>query len=342
MGKRILIVRTDRVGDVVMITPMVREIKKTFPDSFISTLTQPYTSKILLNNPYIDKILVDDLKKESFWKVVKELRSFKFTDGLLIMPSERTAYQMFLAGVKNRIGVGHKLYEILTLMKSVSRNNYIPLRHEADYSMDLARKIGVNTNNIIPEIFISEEETLWGKDFLKNHSVLDEDFKIMIHTGSGKSAPNLSEEKYYNLIKNLLENLSDKSFKILLTAKEMSPGFLDKVNSMSKEKNVDISDKVNDMRDFIKVIANVDLLVASSTGPLHLAAALGVKTIGLHCHRPMSCVKRWGALGRNAINIEVSKEYCDKFCSEDKNNCAIENGIDIDELTQIITKEVLK
>jgi len=191
-----------------MITPMVREIKKTFPDSFISTLTQPYTAKILLNNPYIDKILIDDLKKESFWKVVKKLRSFKFTDGLLIMPSERASYQMFLARIKNRIGVGHKLYEILTLMKSVSRNNYIPLRHEADYSMDLARKIGVNTDNIIPEIFISGEETLWGKDFLKNYNVLDEDFKIMIHTGSGKSAPNLSEEKYYNLIKNLLENLS--------------------------------------------------------------------------------------------------------------------------------------
>jgi len=67
LGKRILIVRTDRVGDVVMITPMVREIKKTFPDSVIATLTQPYTAKILLNNPYIDKILIDDLRKESFW-----------------------------------------------------------------------------------------------------------------------------------------------------------------------------------------------------------------------------------------------------------------------------------
>jgi len=121
----------------------------------------------------------------------------------------------------------------------------------------------------------------------------------------------------------------------------MSTGFLDKVNNLSKERIINISDRVNDLRDFIKVIANANLLVASSTGPLHLASALGVKTIGLHCHRPMSCIKRWGALSRNAINIEVSKEYCDKFCSEDKNICAIENGIDIDELTQIITREVL-
>ena len=154
-----------------MITPIVREIKKTFPDSFIATLTQPYTSKILINNPYVDKILTDDLKKETFWKVVKKLRKFKFTDGLLVMPRERAAYQMFLAGVKNRIGVGHKLYEVITLMKSVSRNKYIPLRHEADYSMDLARKIGIKSNNLTPEIFLSENEILWGKEFLENINV---------------------------------------------------------------------------------------------------------------------------------------------------------------------------
>jgi heptosyltransferase-2 len=342
LGKRILIVRTDRVGDVVMITPMVREIKKTFPDSFIATLTQPYTSKILLNNPYIDKILVDDLKKESFWKVVKELRSHKFTDGLLIMPSERAAYQMFLAKVRNRIGVGHKLYEVLTLMKSVSRNNYIPLRHEADYSMDLARIIGVNTENLQPEIFVSEDEVLWGRDFLKRYDVLDDHFKIIVHTGSGKSDPNWSEERYLSFIIKLLDRLSGNPFKILLTAKEMSLEFLNKIRDLKDKHIITISDKIDDLRDFIKVIPNINLLVASSTGPLHLASALSVKTIGLYCHRPMSCVKRWGALGRNAINIEVSKEYCDKFCSEDKNNCAIENGIDIEKLTQIITKEVLK
>ncbi|MCX6165489.1 MAG: lipopolysaccharide heptosyltransferase family protein, partial [Ignavibacteriae bacterium] len=180
MSKRILIVRTDRVGDVVMITPMVREIKKTFPDSFIATLTQPNTTAILENNPYIDKMITDDLKDESYKKVIIELEQYKFTDGLLILPTKRAAYQMFRAGVKNRIGVGKKLYEIITFMKSVSRNNYIPLRHEADYCMDLARKIGVVTDNIQPEIFITDEEKKWTKKFYKNYGIKDDTFKIIL------------------------------------------------------------------------------------------------------------------------------------------------------------------
>ena len=110
MSRRILIVRTDRVGDVVMITPMLRELRKAFPDAFIATLTQPNTSEILLNNPNINKIVIDDLKKENFRKVVRELRNYKFTDGLMVLPTERAAYQMFLAGIGNRIGVGRKLY----------------------------------------------------------------------------------------------------------------------------------------------------------------------------------------------------------------------------------------
>ena len=89
MQRRILIVRTDRVGDVVMITPLIRELRKTFPDSFISALTNPNSAEILLNNPHVNLIITDDLKKNTFFKTVKLLRKQKFTDGLLIMPTER-------------------------------------------------------------------------------------------------------------------------------------------------------------------------------------------------------------------------------------------------------------
>ena len=129
MSKRILIVRTDRVGDVVMITAIPREIKKLYPDAFVATLTQPNTAKILENNPYIDEIITDDLSKDTFWKVVKKIKSLKFDYGLLVHSTERAAYQLFWAGVKQRIGVGKILYQVITLMKSVSRNRYNPLRH---------------------------------------------------------------------------------------------------------------------------------------------------------------------------------------------------------------------
>jgi ADP-heptose:LPS heptosyltransferase len=334
MNKRILIVRTDRVGDVVMLTPVIRELRKTFPDSFIATLTNPNTAEILLHNPHLDLSISDDLKKDSFWKIVRDLQILKFTDGLLIMPTERAAYQMFLAGIKNRIGVGKKLYEIITFMKSVSRNKYIPLRHEADYCMDLARKIGVTNTDLTPEIFLTKEEKDFGKNILKNEGVNENDLKIIVHTGSGKSSSNWSESKYFELIKNILK--SKQNVKILLTAKEMSKEFREKIKNLNNNSIFIIDDKIKKLRDLICIISATDLLIAASTGPLHLASALKVKTIGLFCHRRMSCVQHWGALGNNAVNIEVSKEYCDNKCSADKEICNFENGISVDEVLKSI------
>lgn len=334
MNKRILIVRTDRVGDVVMITPVIRELRKTHPDSFIATLTNPNTADILLNNPYLDLSISDDLKKDSFWNIVKILRKHKFTDGLLIMPTERAAYQMFFAGIKNRVGVGKKLYEVITFMKSVSRNKYIPLRHESDYCMDLARKIGVINADLTPEIFLTDDEKTFGKNILLNEKINENDFKIIVHTGSGKSSSNWSENKYFNLIENILEN--KENAKIILTAKEMSNEFREKIKSLNSKSVFIIDDKIKKLRDLICIISTADLLIAASTGPLHLASALKVKTIGLFCHRRMSCVQHWGALGDKAVNIEVSKDYCDNNCSADKENCNFENGISVDEVLKFI------
>ncbi|MBM4157927.1 MAG: glycosyltransferase family 9 protein [Ignavibacteria bacterium] len=334
--KRVLIVRTDRIGDVVMITPMAREIKRTFPDSFVATLTNPNTSAILENNPYVDKIITDDLKKESFRDVVREIKKYKFTDGLLVFPTARAAYQMFLGRIKNRIGVGRILYEVITLMKSVSRNNYIPLRHEADYCMDMARKIGIATDNIQPEIFITDEEKKWTENFYRDCGIDKSTYRIIIHTGSKNSAPNWSERKYFSLTEKILKTFPAENYALLFTALEMTDEFKAKIKSLNDKRIIDISNRIKDLRELIKVISGTDLMICSSTGPIHIADALDIRCIGIHCNRPMNCVKYWGVLNKKSVNLEVPKKYCEINCSEDKKICRFEDGISIDEVTEYI------
>ena len=332
--KRILIVRTDRVGDTIMITPMARELKKTFPDSFIATLTQPENSDIMLNNPNVDKILTDDLKKETFWDVTSDIRRQKFTHGLLVLPTERAAYQMVLGGVRKRIMTGKKPYGIITMFNSVYRHNYIPLKHEADYCMDLARKMGVRTDNIQPEIFVTEQEKSQWNEILKSKGASPDDFKIFLHTGSRLSAPNWSEDKYLILIKGILDKFRNEKFRLILTAHEMTREFLNKINELNSPNIINISGDITRLRHLIAAISLADLMVCSSTGPLHIADALDKKCIGIFCHRNMDCAKIWGVLNKKSINIEVPASYCDTVCSTDKEECHFEEGIEV--------KDVLK
>lgn len=336
--KRILVVRTDRVGDVCFITPTLRELKKYFPDSYIATLTQPHTSNLILNNPYVDAIITDDLNKENFWKVIKEVRKHKFTHALLMLPTERAAYQLFFAGIPTRVGVGHILYEVITFMKSVSRHDYTPLRHEADYCMDLARKIGLKSDNIKLEIFVTEQEKAEGLRFLEKYNIQNDDLKVFFHVGSLGSAPNWTEEKYFSLVKKFCEEFSGTKYKLILSAREMSPEFRRWVKELNNDSIVDLADDIDNLRTMIKIISLADIFFAPSTGPLHIADGLNIKTVGIHCRRKVSSAKHQGILNDVSINLEVSQEFCDGNCSEDKNRCSIQTGLNEEDVINAIKK----
>jgi heptosyltransferase-2 len=228
------------------------------------------------------------------------------------------------------------LYELITFTNSVSRNNYTPLRHEADYCMDLARKIGVETDNLTLEIFLTEKEKTEGAAFLDKFGVDKEDYKIMIHTGSFGSAPNWSERKYHQLIERIFSQLAIKDLKLILSAKEMSREFLEGLRVFDSYSIINISRSVDDLRELVKVIGQADIFIGPSTGPLHIADALGKKVIGIHCHRDMNCIKHQGILNNCSINLEVSADNCNKFCSADQNTCGIEHGLSIDEVISSI------
>ncbi|MCX7833182.1 MAG: glycosyltransferase family 9 protein [Ignavibacteria bacterium] len=336
MQKRILVVRTDRLGDVIMITPIVREIKKTFPNSYVSVLTRPQTSEVFKYNPYVDSIITDDLSKESFWDVVVKIKEQKFTHGLLVLPTERAAFQMFFGGVRKKYMTGFRLYNLITFFRGVSRKKYRDLKHEADYCMDLARKIGVKTNNIKVELFISEEEKMKADKMLIENGVPLDSFKIFIHTGSGNSAPNWSEDKYLIFIKEIINKFKDKNISIILTAREMTEKFLLEIKNLNYNRIFNLTNVLITVRDLILGISKADLFISSSTGPAHIADALDKKAIVLHCHRNVSSAKHWGMLNDKSVNLEVSEDYCETNCSKDKKDCKFENGIQIEEVLNYI------
>lgn len=313
-----------------MITPMIREIRRTYPGSFIAAMTNANSADVLTGNPHLNEIIIDEPSEGSFLKTVNKLRNLRFSDGLLVMPTERAAYQMFLAGVRNRIGVGRKPYEVITFMKSVSRNKYVPLRHEADYCMDLARAIGVVPDDLRPEIFVSYDERMRGQQLLTECGSKQHSRRIIVHTGSGGSSRNWSEAKYFELTGRLLGEFQDTE--IVLTAQEMSDEFADGCLRAGGGRAIDARGAIKRLRDLVQIISNADLLIASSTGPLHVASALGIKTIGLYCYRPMNCARHWGALGEKAVNLEISRDYCDSNCSQDKESCMFEGGITVEEV----------
>ena len=178
-----------------MSTPIPREIKKKYPSSFVVVLVRNYAKDIYLNNPNVDEIIIYPDENTSFkltdkLKFVKKIRNYGFTHATMLLPTERINWLLFLAGIKKRIGVGHKFYQFISNAKSVYRNKYIPLRHEADYCLDSIRKLGIETNNLDTEIFLTEKEK---DESLKIKKSICENGELLIgiNATSGNSAPNM-------------------------------------------------------------------------------------------------------------------------------------------------------
>ena len=320
---RILIARIDRIGDVVLSTPIPREIRKFQPDSFVSVLVRKYTRDVYLNNPNVDEIIIfdgeDDKIPKTFWQLVAEIRKYKFTHAFMLLPNEKLNWILFFAGIPNRIGVGHKLYQVLSFSKFVDRKKYIPLRHEADYCLDMVRKIGIETKSFEPEIFLSAEE-IAKRDELKKKFAPNGEKLIGINTTSGKSSPNLSLEEYKKLIKLLCV---EKNIHVMVTDN----------NPPVEIKNIDSVIYPNiglPLRESIINFSTLDVLLSASTGPMHICSALKVPTISMFCPLPACSPKLWGPLGNESEIILPEENYCSTVCSGDPHICDFsgKGGID--------------
>jgi heptosyltransferase-2 len=338
---RILVVRTDRVGDVVLATPLIRALRSTFPHAHLAALVRPYTRDVLLHNPHLDEILVDDptgahAGRTGFWAQVAMLRSKRFDTAMLLLPTERMAWMLFAAGIRTRIGVGTKLYEVLTFMRTVSRNKYVPLRHEADYCLDLGRAIGVRWTDLTTEVFLTDDERRAAASRLRDAGIEPTTSLLVgMHPGSGKSAPNWRIGRYVDLAEQILERHPSAS--IVVTGSEAEREFSRAFAGLTPTRVVDMVGTLT-LRGLMAMISHLSLLVSASTGPMHIAASLGVPTVSLFCPLTACSPRLWGPQGNRSAVLLPSEGYCQQQCPGDPHICHFEGGIHVAQAAEAVAR----
>jgi len=326
---RILIMRPDRLGDVVLSTPLPREIKKTYPNAYVAVLVRSYTKSIYTHNPFVDEILVEEEIGNTFWEKVKRIRSARYTHALALLPTEANNWLLFFSGIKIRIGVGHKFYQFLSNTKSVYRRKYIPLRNEADYCLDMLRKIGIENPDTAVAIYLSETEKRYAQSIRESIPPNKKIF-VGVHVTSGKSAPNMPLKEYRRLAELLVQQ---QNIQVFITEKEV-PDEVKHIGGVSY-----IFENLS-LRDSIAAFSALDILISASTGPMHIAAALKVKTLSVFCPLPACEPTLWGPQGNEAYFVLPDETYCGKSCPGNPQKCAFEGngGINAEKIVSQLLK----
>jgi len=193
--------------------------------------------------------------------------------------------------------------------------------------MDLARKIGVVSNNLSTEIFLSDNEKDSVKE-IRNKFLGTKKYLIGIHTTSGNSAPNWTMSTYQRLIE-ILSSRDD--IQVVVTDNEMvilsvSGGWkmLSEAKSRFAGENVIYPNIGLSLRESFLNFAALDLLISASTGPMHVAAALKVKTLSMFCPLTACSPKLWGPQGNQSEFMLPEENYCSTVCPGDPKKCTFE------------------
>ena len=297
--KKLLIVRTDRIGDVVLSLPLAEIIKRHFPKCNVTYLLREYTKSLAHNHPFIDEILL--LKEKNGKAIIKknfqELRKHNFDACLIVYPTFQTALIAFLSGIKHRIGTGYRWYSFLFSHKIFEHRKYAE-KHELEYNVNLLKAFGINeqvsADNINFHLKISTESERNVDKLLDENKVDTIKPLVIIHPGSGGSAVDLP----LNSFKDLIEMLTTKlKVSIIITGLSSEKKLCDKLIVNKQIKNFAGMVSLSEM---IALINKSTIFISNSTGPIHIAAALGKLTIGFYPKILSSSAKRWGPYSNKA------------------------------------------
>ncbi len=325
--QRILVVRTDRIGDVVLATPLLRALRKTYPKAHIVAMVRPYASEVLAHNPNVDELILDDPEGgqagvKGFLSQVRVIRKHRFDAALILLPKSRLSWMLFFAGIPLRVSVETRLDHVLTLTKVVTRHRYIPLRHEADYCLDLGRKIGAREDGLDVEVIVTPEEKEAARQKLRGRGVLPGGHLVGVHPVSGRSAPNWNINRYRECVGQILEKPGTQ---VVVTGSKADDGVLKSLAAVDPQRVFDIVG--GNLRETIAILSLLDVLVSASTGPMHLAAGLRVPTVSLFCPLPACSPILWGPLGNRSEVILPHASFCQQQCPGDPHICEFEGGI---------------
>lgn len=338
---RILITRTDRIGDVVLSTPVFRSIKSSFPSVFISVLVRDYTKDIVTNNPYIDEIIIFDPEGEhktikGMLKLAKEIEDRKFDTALILFLDFRVGLLTYLSKIPCRVGPATKISQIFLTDRVVQHRSKVE-KHEGDYNLELAEYLGAKpirqSEIYIPDEITKKVDTIFSELRIPNPEPRTP--IIGIHPGSKGSARNWRVEKYAELADKIIDKTGAIIF---LTGGPEEDELLDKIiyphtysqrlaipipnNSSLGGIGVGVKGKIvkyisyGGLKELSAIIKRFNVMVGPSTGPIHIATAVGTPVVSIYCPIFVCQPKRWGPIGEKDIAITPDVPFCKRCVFE--------------------------
>lgn len=315
-NKRIIISRTDSIGDVMLTFPICAWIKSHYKNVHLIFLGRAYTQPVVDCFSEVDEF--QDWSEIEKMPTVQKVEFFRELNADVIVhvfPKKEIASLAKKAKIEYRVGTSHRTFHFLTCTHKLSFTRKSSPLHESQLNFELLRPFGLTE---IPPMEMINETIL--KFQIPAHLELPENIQkkvdaangktVILHPKSQGSAVEWGLENY----RSLALKLEKHGYTIFVTGTEKE-GELFRSQLLFNDHIIDTSGKLT-LSQLIVFISKCRSLVACSTGPLHIAGYLNIRAIGLFSPRKPIHSGRWKPLG-NDVQVLVNDENCE-VCKKGK------------------------
>lgn len=341
--KKILITSPHHLGDFVAKVPLIRVLKKHFPECEILVLARGYIRDLVDLIEEVDTFLdFDEFFQQESSKVIHRLKSLNL-DVCLHLPSISYGYGPNVirfakeAGIPVRIGNVKKSYWSLIkkrqfgLTHNLKEHRLQPHLHEFDWNLLPLKFFGISSKQDVHKLLKTSPPRP------DKHPALQPDrFNLIVHPGSNGNSKEWPEENYKELIEALSSDVH-----VILTGTEAEKNRFSDLQNFKR----DVQDLRGELtlKELIWLISHADMILTGSTGPIHIASLFETSIVGLYPSQWNISSKIWGPISPNAKVLE-SPGIC-LFCQKkltDYNSCLCEcmSAIEVNDVLHAIEEKV--
>ena len=288
--KKILCIRADNMGDLLMSSPAIRALKETF-GAIITVLTSSMATGIAKSIPEIDTVITYDLPwvktsdsilSEKFFDVVNHIKEQNFDAAVIFSVYSQNplpaAMLAFLAGIPLRLSYCRENpYELLT--------DWIPdkeplsiIKHQVQRDYNLVEAIGAKIRNDKLQLSYSEKKWISAAEKLGNKGININEPWLILHAGVSEQKRQYPANLWIETAKNIRKKTG---YQVLLTGGSSEKSLTDYLQQNIGAQSFSVAGEF-DLEEFIALIKKAPLIVSVNTGTIHIAAAVNTPVIVLY------------------------------------------------------------
>jgi ADP-heptose:LPS heptosyltransferase len=270
---RVLYLRYDRIGDMIMATPLIRAIARSHQTIALDVLASPTNGVVLLGNPHVRRVMVFDRKRvASFLRTVRTLRRERYDaviDGMVLQPSVTMLMLMLATGARYRIGIGGRANDFIYTLPVPAAP---PDTHQIVQSAMTATPFGVDVQRTSwrPELFLqaheqSRAEDAWGVSG-------DHRPRVLVNIAASEARRRWPSERVTAAVR-AVRSAAPRSVVLVMAP----PSELDEADRIARDAGARAI--VPGLRDALALVATADVVFTPDTSIAHAASAFAKPSV---------------------------------------------------------------